>query len=122
MNQQTDIIFGNVLRRVNRYIYELEVRLSTNEEKAPPKAIIEIDPTRIIVNGLSFDAQKVDNLFVEKSIIGKKVMFAVRESSYGGTYGELFKIPFGKGNAVRIPNEAIKLLNSDAFEEFKQSQ
>jgi len=121
MNQQTDIIFGNVTKKVNRYLYELEVRLSTNEERAAPKTTINIDPTRIIVNGLSFDAQKVDNLFVEKSIIGKKVMFAVRDSNFGGTYGELFKIPFGKGNAVKIPNEAIKLLNSDAFEEFKQS-
>ncbi|MBI1183075.1 hypothetical protein GC194_02295 [bacterium] len=107
-----DIIFGSIVRRIDRYTYRLKVFLSTNDHIGKLAQEIDIEPLKIVVNNISIDATQVDNLFVDTTLIDRKMMFIVRSTDDNVLTGELYKLPFGAGNAVKIPVKAVEMLNT----------
>lgn len=111
-----DIILGSVKARLNSYSYDFQIGLSTSDECGRSGDIITIELGRIIVNGINFVGSRVDNRFVENTLINKKAMFVVRPNDYGIFMGELYKLPFGVGTAVKVPVHLQDYLNQNGEE------
>ena len=110
-DHNTEIIFGRIESRIDKNGFGIKIFFSTTTELGTPKDIATIFPSHVIVNTIKYETSKLDSSFIESILIGSKVMFVLRPTINNPISGELYKLPFGKGKAIHVPNEAEKMLN-----------
>lgn len=101
------VISGVIQSREGITTYQIKIDSSTDKELLNCHYPIVIDPHSIVVNGIKYEAQEVDKLFVEKTLIGKRVMFIIKKLNEESYQGVLYKLPFGVGRAIEIPQMSI---------------
>lgn len=116
---ETDILFGSLAKRVDKYTYTLKVYFSTSESYKNDDQLILIQPHNIHINNIKYDAFKVDHLFIDTTLIGRKALFTVKTKRDDIVFGDLFKLPFGNGNAVQVPSNATEFLVNFLDPEYK---
>lgn len=108
-----DILFGCIVERHGRYHYTFKISLSTSEAYGNDKGEVMICPDNVIVNNVCFLGRDVDMSFMDTVMLNRKSMLVIRATEFGFVCGDLYKVPFGRGNSVKIPSsKALELLNS----------
>lgn len=88
--------------RIDITTYRIRVESCTDKELQNNQKFLLTCPFSIIVNGIIYDATDVDQLFVDKTLINKRVMFIAHEIRMGKSWGEMYKLPFGVGRAIEV--------------------
>ncbi|MBI3142492.1 MAG: hypothetical protein HYZ16_06675 [Bacteroidetes bacterium] len=118
-----DILFGCIVERHGRFHYTFKISLSTSPAYGNEQNEVMICPDHVIVNNVCFPGRDVDMSFMDTVMLNRKSMLIVRDTEFGFVCGDLYKVPFGRGNAVKIPNSmALELLSSYIGPEYDLGQ
>lgn len=105
---EADILIGRITKLVDDQTIEVNIQYGTRINSAHYKGQYTFKPSNIVVNGVMYDLEELDNWYIRKSLMQKQSMFIVKgKLDHKVLTGIVYKLPSGKREALALPKELI---------------
>lgn len=99
---EADILVGKVLKQESNMSFTVKIQYGTRINRASYRGSFLFRPTEIVISGINYSANEMDQVFLDKTLIEKQAMFVVRSTDDSALIGEMFKLPIGDYQGIHV--------------------